>query len=82
MHNRRVTTAADPSAPAGVCPAAGPWRGPWLAKVGPPLEEATLGIPAETTFLSSGRRGVHSEHLGYLLAEMQCLPRAYPGARW
>jgi ring-1,2-phenylacetyl-CoA epoxidase subunit PaaC len=31
---------------------------------------------------SGGRRGVHSEHLGHLLAVMQHLPRAYPGARW
>jgi len=57
-------------------------RGPWLAQVEPLLEEATLAVPAATKFLSSGTRGVHSEHLGYILAEMQFLQRAYPGARW
>ena len=57
-------------------------RAPWLAQVEPLLGEATLAIPADTKFLSTGRRGVHSEHLGYVLAEMQFLQRAYPGARW
>jgi len=29
-----------------------------------------------------GKKGVHTEHLGHLLAEMQTLPRSHPGARW
>lgn len=61
---------------------AGSLRAPWLAQVEPLLEEATLAIPAHTAFLSGGKRGVHSEHLGHVLAEMQYLQRAYPGARW
>ncbi|TMH03564.1 MAG: phenylacetate-CoA oxygenase subunit PaaI, partial [Betaproteobacteria bacterium] len=36
----------------------------------------------DTPFRSSGRGGVHSEHLGYMLAEMQHLQRAYPGGAW
>jgi ring-1,2-phenylacetyl-CoA epoxidase subunit PaaC len=54
----------------------------WLARVQPMLSEATLAIPASTTFCSRGKFGYHSEHLGYVLAEMQFLQRAYPGAKW
>jgi ring-1,2-phenylacetyl-CoA epoxidase subunit PaaC len=69
-------------APDEVDPEAQALRGPWLAQVAPLIEEATLALPAQTKFLSSGKRGVHSEHLGYVLAEMQFLQRAYPGAGW
>jgi len=55
----------------------------WDATVGPVLEEATLQVPPPGAWMQSGgRRGVHSEHLGHLLAVMQHLPRAYPGAVW
>ena len=54
----------------------------WLAIVRPILTEATLAIPGDTAFRSTGKLGRHSEHLGYLLAEMQSLARAYPGAQW
>jgi ring-1,2-phenylacetyl-CoA epoxidase subunit PaaC len=51
-----------------------------LARV---FEEATLPLPAPGAWMQSGgRRGVHSEHLGHLLAVMQHLPRSYPGAVW
>lgn len=46
------------------------------------LREATLTIPTETWNQTGGKNGLHSEHLGYLLAEMQHLQRAYPGAEW
>ena len=46
------------------------------------LAEASLAAPAATPFLSTGKQGVHSEHLGYVLAEMQHLQRAYPGGVW
>jgi len=46
------------------------------------LEEATLGVPAPAPFVSTGKRGVHTEHLGHLLSEMQFLQRTYPGGRW
>jgi ring-1,2-phenylacetyl-CoA epoxidase subunit PaaC len=45
------------------------------------LGEAKLTPPAPT-FRSTGKRGRHSEHMGYLLAEMQYLQRAYPGGAW
>ncbi len=43
---------------------------------------ATLKRPADGAFISSGKLGVHSEHMGFLLAEMQSLARAHPGAKW
>jgi ring-1,2-phenylacetyl-CoA epoxidase subunit PaaC len=54
----------------------------WTSAVRPVLEEATLQIPAASRFNSTGKYGVHSEHLGYLLGEMQVLHRAHPGAIW
>lgn len=54
----------------------------WRASMDAVLETAGLSWPKERAFRSTGKRGVHSEHLGYLLAEMQYLQRAYPGGRW
>lgn len=61
-------------------------REPWLARVRGVCEEATLRLP-EGAFMQGangrgGKQGVHTEHLGHLLAEMQFLQRAYPGAQW
>lgn len=57
-------------------------RDPWLTYVSGVLKEATLAVP-ETTFApGGGRRGLHTEAFGYLLAELQHLHRAYPGATW
>ncbi|MFN0185782.1 MAG: 1,2-phenylacetyl-CoA epoxidase subunit PaaC [Aquabacterium sp.] len=56
---------------------------PWRAEMDALLREATLGpAPAFGAFRSTGSRGVHSEHMGYVLAEMQQLQRQFPGARW
>lgn len=55
---------------------------PWLRHVSEVLEEATLRLPAAGWSQTGGRQGRHTEHLGYLLAEMQFLQRAYPGAQW
>ncbi len=46
------------------------------------LAEAELAVPAHPMATGGGRRGRHSEHLGYLLAEMQVLAREFPGASW
>jgi ring-1,2-phenylacetyl-CoA epoxidase subunit PaaC len=46
------------------------------------LAEATLELPTTNVHHSGGRRGIHTEHLGYLLAEMQYLHRSHPGATW
>lgn len=57
-------------------------RAAWDATVRETLEAATLAVPPATQFLSTGKEGVHSEHMSYLLAEMQGLARAHPGAQW
>jgi ring-1,2-phenylacetyl-CoA epoxidase subunit PaaC len=54
----------------------------WEQRIGAVLAEATLEQPADGWRPSGGRRGVHSEHLGFLLAEMQHLHRSHPGATW
>lgn len=57
-------------------------RPDWEAAVIPVLAAATLDVPAGSSFLSRGKLGVHSEHMGHLLTEMQYLQRTYPGATW
>nr|AIK66573.1 phenylacetate-CoA oxygenase [Arhodomonas sp. Seminole] len=57
-------------------------REQWSATVDEVFAEATLTRPEDGWMQSGGKQGEHSEHLGYLLAEMQFLPRAYPDARW
>jgi ring-1,2-phenylacetyl-CoA epoxidase subunit PaaC len=59
---------------------------PWLASVAAVLAEATLTVPSGAWMQGGrgrgGKQGVHTEHLGHLLAQMQFLQRAYPGAQW
>ena len=66
----------------GIGPGPGLIRERWEARVGAALAEAKLEKPAHRHYPWHGKRGVHSEYLGHLLAEMQFLPRAYPGATW
>jgi ring-1,2-phenylacetyl-CoA epoxidase subunit PaaC len=54
----------------------------WQASVDAVLAEATLKTPSAVGHLTRGKDGVHSEHLSYLLAEMQSLARAHPEAVW
>jgi ring-1,2-phenylacetyl-CoA epoxidase subunit PaaC len=54
----------------------------WDAEVDAALAEATLRRPAPGGFVPRGKEGLHSEHLGYLLAEMQSLARQHPDASW
>jgi len=54
----------------------------WNAEVGAVLAEAGLTPPALGSYRSTGKRGVHTEHMGYILAEMQHLQRSYPGGVW
>ena len=74
-----VDTAAAES---GLGPMRVSLKAEWDAIVAPVLAEARLSIPATGAFRSTGSRGVHSEHLGYLLAEMQTLQRSFPGGVW
>ena len=54
----------------------------WNALVDAALADATLKRPSAAGYVTQGKAGVHSEHLGFLLAEMQSLARAHPGAQW
>ena len=54
----------------------------WSQKIKEVLEEATLEMPANIYMQSGGKQGTHTEHLGFILAEMQSLQRTYPGAEW
>jgi ring-1,2-phenylacetyl-CoA epoxidase subunit PaaC len=57
-------------------------RPAWESFVNPVLNEATLQLPQPRWRSRGGRDGLHTEHLGHLLAEMQHLHRSYPGATW
>jgi len=57
-------------------------RDEWRARFAEVIVEAGLALPAERPFRSTGKNGRHSEHLGYILAEMQHLQRAFPGGVW
>lgn len=54
----------------------------WIEKVKSVFKEATLSTPEKIWMQSGGKNGVHTEHLGYILAEMQFIQRAYPGLEW
>jgi ring-1,2-phenylacetyl-CoA epoxidase subunit PaaC len=66
----------------GVAPRLDEVHAAWSARIERILAEATLNRPKDRPHSWHGKRGQHSEHLGYILAEMQHLQRAYPGARW
>ncbi len=69
-------------AAAGIGPDLASLREPWLERVRAVFEEATLAVPGDGWMQRGGKQGVHTEKLGFLLAEMQFLQRAYPGATW
>jgi len=66
----------------GVAPRLAEVHTAWTARLDELLAQATLKRPDDRAHSWHGKRGQHSEHLGYILAEMQYLQRAYPGARW
>ena len=59
-----------------------PLQQQWLQKIQSVFAEAGLTIPENTWMHQGGTTGNHTEHLGYILAEMQFLQRAYPGSQW
>ena len=69
-------------ASSGVVPAISEIRDEWKANVDRIFDEATLTIPSNNWKHSGGRKGMHSEHLGYILAELQYMQRAYPNMQW
>ncbi|HVE52782.1 MAG TPA: 1,2-phenylacetyl-CoA epoxidase subunit PaaC [Ramlibacter sp.] len=66
----------------GLGPRWGDLHDAWLAEITHIFSEAGLVVPAAVPFASTGKTGVHSEHMGFILAEMQHLQRAYPGGVW
>ncbi|MCO7527443.1 phenylacetate-CoA oxygenase subunit PaaC [Pseudomonas asiatica] len=73
VHLAQAGVAADPAAVGAA----------WLKQVGETFASVELPLPkAASHFYLCGRKGLHTEHLGLLLAEMQFLPRAYPDATW
>jgi ring-1,2-phenylacetyl-CoA epoxidase subunit PaaC len=57
-------------------------RETWTNRVAAVVAEATLTLPGVPPAVTGGRRGIHTEQMGYLLAEMQHLARSHPGASW
>jgi ring-1,2-phenylacetyl-CoA epoxidase subunit PaaC len=72
----------EAAAQSGLGPRWGDLKDDWFAEMGAILAEAQLAVPATVAFLSTGKQGRHSEHMGYILTEMQYLQRAYPGGVW
>jgi len=56
--------------------------GLWRERVTTILQEAMLEMPTDTWMQEGGKNGIHTEHLGYMLAEMQYMQRTYPNMEW
>lgn len=69
-------------AAAGVAPEPASLKASWDELVAETLEEATLKTPADGYMQKGGKRGIHTEHLGFILSDLQFLQRAYPGGTW
>lgn len=54
----------------------------WMKKVRTAFDEATLTVPKKTFMQTGGKQGVHTEHLGFILTDLQYLQRTYPNAEW
>ena len=67
---------------AGLGPARDTLAADWQREVGAVFAEARLALPPATPFVSTGTLGRHSEHMGFILAEMQSLQRTHPEGRW
>ena len=69
-------------ATAGIAPRLAELQPRWTGQIDAVVREATLQKPASSRYSWHGKRGVHTEHLGHMLTEMQHLQRTYPGAQW
>jgi ring-1,2-phenylacetyl-CoA epoxidase subunit PaaC len=66
------------------------WNGPslgtikdrWQSEIASVLEEATIPLPEDQWMAGGGKQGQHTEHFGYLIADMQYMQRSHPGANW
>ena len=54
----------------------------WTKKITAVFDEATLPVPEKVFMQTGGKTGTHTEHLGFILTELQYLQRTYPGAEW
>ena len=72
----------DEMSAAGVGPSLSALRPRWEERINTVLAEATLERPEAVRFPWQGKRGLHTEHLGHMLGEMQHLPRTFPGVTW
>jgi ring-1,2-phenylacetyl-CoA epoxidase subunit PaaC len=66
----------------GISPDLSTLRPQWEEKVKEVFDEAGISYPPSVWMQTGGKEGRHTEHLGYVLAEMQFLQRAYPGCEW
>lgn len=66
----------------GIIPQMDDLEAEWRSNVTSVIKEATLVFPDKDWKHGGGRKGLHSEHLGYILAELQYMQRAYPGLQW
>lgn len=75
-------SADEAVAAAGIAPLPSALKAAWESSVSEVLAEATLARPEGSYQHKGGKRGIHTEHLGYILADMQFLQRAYPNSVW
>jgi ring-1,2-phenylacetyl-CoA epoxidase subunit PaaC len=75
-------TVEESIAATGIGPKTVDLENDWLEQVRATLDEATLTLPEPVKHITTGKHGEHSEHMGYVLAEMQSLARQHPGASW
>ncbi len=54
----------------------------WSQKVKTIFDEATLNVPSGVFMQEGGKTGIHTEHLGFILTELQYVQRVYPGCKW
>jgi len=72
----------EAAAKSGLGPRWGDLKDGWSAEMDSIFSAAQLQTPATVPFLSTGKQGRHSEHMGFILTEMQYLQRAFPGGTW
>lgn len=74
--------AAKAAAKAGRLPDRSTFEAPWREAIASVFARAHLEVPKTPMYQTGGRAGRHTEHMGHLLAVLQALPRAHPGATW
>ncbi|AMO25479.1 phenylacetate-CoA oxygenase subunit PaaC [Ramlibacter solisilvae] len=72
----------EAAAQVGLGPRWGDLQEAWAAEMTEILGASDLPVPPATPFLSTGKSGIHSEHMGFILADLQYLQRAFPGGMW